>query len=108
MSEGKHTPGPWRVSTCNGNHVLKDNDNHKSKFHGTTIMVANCDYQQTSVGGSKQANARLIAAAPELLEAARAVLAWIEDHQDEQWRHDHEASAEMLRAALAKAEKGQP
>lgn len=41
--------------------------------------------------------------APEPLEACKAVLAWIESHSDENWRHDHAEAADMLRDAITKA-----
>jgi len=70
--EGKHTPGPWVIA-------------HKSNIRDGAIWAANeCVYvaqvynveRQTdaSRADERQANARLIAAAPELLEALEACL----------------------------------
>lgn len=63
-TEAKHIPGPWVV---NGDWV-----EHKEKLGSveTTTTIARCDY----VGpiGIRQANQRLIAVAPELLNIAKA------------------------------------
>ncbi len=56
MSGVKHTPGPWRTSG-----VYIDSD------HGT---VGHANFSDDLTAGSPAANARLIAAAPDLLEAA--------------------------------------
>ena len=56
----KHTPGPWMATLCHGNDsaLIKDAVGH---------AVAETAYQETTA--QENANARLIAAAPELLEA---------------------------------------
>ena len=51
-----HTPGPW---VTDRNHIITDKGDE----------IATASYQQS---GYVQANIRLIAAAPDLLEAARA------------------------------------
>ena len=59
MSETKHTPGPWKTSYTNLSVVIAENGAvvaRASKLNGLVNL---------------QANARLIAAAPELLEALR-------------------------------------
>lgn len=61
MNQPKHTPGPW--------HVL-DHPNREYFVYGPDgNLVANCDGWINHTLADKQANARLIAAAPELLEA---------------------------------------
>lgn len=68
MSEAKHTPGPWTVETSDHLGIIWIDDED-----GVDV----CDLYHTSRSGkciSKQnaeANACLIAAAPELLECAR-------------------------------------
>ena len=54
----KHTPGPWHVDGCNIN------------AGSTAYLVAN----QRATAHQLRANARLIAAAPELLEALTRLL----------------------------------
>lgn len=53
MSAAKHTPGPWRV------------DAHMNVMYRDGLVAFPC----ISGGFPQEANARLIAAAPELLEA---------------------------------------
>lgn len=61
MSAAKHTPGPWYVMEPTGCVVHDDGD-----VHG--LLVADLDPSWTVQGrGRMLANARLIAAAPELL-----------------------------------------
>ena len=60
MSNTKHTPGPWQV-------MMKDIVNADNSI---TVAVAHGPVgTQKEVGGEHEANARLIAAAPELLDA---------------------------------------
>jgi len=62
MSEAKHTAGPWR--TFNGTDVYPDDGDTAAMKH-----IADCS-MAGSIGGDEQnANARLIAAAPDLLDA---------------------------------------
>lgn len=63
----KHTKGPWSVDTDTGLDVIAT---HKdAELYYIVDVVA--DYDKTNIEGVKQrkANARLIAAAPEMLEA---------------------------------------
>lgn len=62
-----HTPGPWEA-------VLDTSVNHgsiKSPLHESLIAMVDCRYGKI---GEPEANARLIAAAPDLLEA----LEWVQ------------------------------
>ena len=64
MSE--HTKGPWRyepISTCG------------AVYHGSDYRMEVC--RVNGRDGEQQANARLIAAAPQLLEACEAYHAWM-------------------------------
>lgn len=88
MSEHKHTPGPW------GNHLVDD----------TVVVIPRRPLsQQISVLGQSEvaddedyANARLIAAAPELLEILQVIVA------DSRWVSG-EPLLSKARAAIAKA-----
>lgn len=77
MSGGKHTPGPWHVSG-------KATINHPVR--GWIASVSPVD---------RAANARLIAAAPELLEALERVSRWQGKLSYDDW--------EQVDAAIAKA-----
>ena len=82
----KHTPGPWIL------HMGFDETYTISDTGGCEIGHIYCE----SMGdGEHEANARLIAAAPELLEAAKAVAKWLGRDIDD-W--------DSLRTAIAKAE----
>lgn len=86
--DAKHTPGPWQV-------------NHGDQFQVCDAdgKVRGCSPIATMHGSAseKRANARLIAAAPELLEVAQLILA--EDLLD----FLPEEYVFRVRAAIAKA-----
>jgi len=71
----KHTPGPWRVgiNQHGGAHIVSD----EHGLIGETVGGGNCGLQLNE-GGKAQSlvNARLIAAAPDMLEALRNIDAW--------------------------------
>jgi|SRR6185369_10158918 len=82
----QHTPGPWAVNRS-GNRIMVD-----------TRMETIC--QANGV-----ANARLIAAAPELLEALQQVIAWnMTASTERDWTSYRLAMIEQVRAAIARAQ----
>lgn len=90
MSKMKHTPGPWFVSNGDLLRVARSNG-------GSPIVVAGVHKIGSRGGaclGDPLANARLIAAAPDLLEALKMV-SGVDLH--------HEVLA-AVDAAIAKAE----
>lgn len=94
--QGKHTPGPWAVNFPGSADIIAD-------FGGNDISVATIDgpKDQTHhlVHEEHQANARLIAAAPELLEACKKAL------KDNRMQADSSLEVEaILLAAISKAE----
>lgn len=94
MSAAQHTPGPWTsqagiIRTAGGAVAILPNG-----LYCVRSAARNAD--------ENQANARLIAAAPELLAGLEQVLHWIDCDCD---RSKH--SLEAARAAIAKA-KGRP
>ncbi len=102
----KHTPGPWRL--CASDPLMFG----AASGNGTEplgFVYGPSFPEQSDHGRTCLANARLIAAAPELLEAAQMVLAWYEAENDHKgttfWeRVEMCASSEgALRAAIAKA-----
>ena len=62
-----HTPGPWSV-LIEGSHCFIEDAN------GQTIARASHPFPFTTTDDERNANARLIAAAPELLDALRRAL----------------------------------
>jgi hypothetical protein len=94
----KHTPGPLQYAMIVGGttaFIMEDD--------GTT--VAEISTVENSTGHSQlEANVRLFAAAPDLLEALNRVMSWIDNWSpeftyDNEWPQDRDAT----RAAIAKA-----
>lgn len=88
--KGKHTPGPWEVSK-NGVYVV-------SRFAHFNICRIKSELHDDSITEISTANARLIAAAPDLLAALRDML-------NNFGGNDNETPfIVQARAAIAKAE----
>lgn len=106
MSETKHTPGPWVF--CWDKYGKESEIHGKSELNDAPICIVLHDDVTESGAEEQLANARLIAAAPELLEALKALIdnVGICICYDESER---ECKAwEMAEAAIAKAEGEQP
>ncbi len=94
----EHTPGPWRSTGFEyepeaGWFVREARD---SRY--LAIASVRCTYRETE---EIEANARLIAAAPELLEALERALIFIGNTEDE--FGDNLECGDIARAAIAKA-----
>ena len=100
MTEQKHTPGPWHTAGRPGNFV---NDIHEMNICRVNDTVSWQQGKSVSDGAwSGQANARLIAAAPELLVAAEAALTdWHSKPRNFERREPPYLA--QLRVAIAKA-----
>ena len=96
--EAKHTPGPW--SELTGTITGPDGDEIAEVVGGDGGR-----YLDDDANAECAANARLIAASPEMLEALRDTLAWMEDClMDRQQRGLPSREAyETVRTAIAKA-----
>jgi hypothetical protein len=97
--ETKHTPGPWKIH---------HNIGHKNELG---IIADNAPCIIAIMGNQKEwpkeaeANANLIAAAPELLEACKFFIELYDESQsnsDKSYAAD--SGAELISAAIAKAE----
>ena len=100
MSETKHTPGPWEVSW---DKYGKESEIHgKSELNDGPICIIPHDDVTESGAEEQLANARLIAAAPELLEALEGLAMKAGRHF---WR---DVVVTQARAAIAKAKGEQP
>jgi hypothetical protein len=100
MAEAKHTPGPWLFEPHNG-YGAKDPDGEPWPFGYISTAHPSPIFELSTplVFPHEElvANARLIAAAPDLLAACQAVLG--------EWRDGYGLDCiEQLRAAIAKAE----
>ena len=86
----QHTPGPWTVVAIDW------------------AETGNARFEIKGIRRTGMADARLIAAAPEMLAALQAVLAEIEGpnrpYSTDSWLPSH--LADQVRAAIAKAEGG--
>jgi hypothetical protein len=89
-----HTPAPWKIDAAHSSRVLLLND-AKGYAIGEIVDTRNPD------------NARLIAAAPDLLEALCTALPFVEDHEDSDiYKRGAVARAVAeIRAAIDKATK---
>lgn len=123
MKTCKHTSGDWGVATVNNG---SDDDEIVTIVNGCMVNVAAVfgagEYSEARPNGEKEphykvdseeaeANARLIAAAPELLEALAAMETWsgfVTDLMPENLRATWEEDIADARAAIAKATGEQP
>jgi len=114
--EEKHTKGPWKTSchreTWSPNRwTIREHEFHRYPYEGQLEREWGVYPPLGEVGPvalvAGEANARLIAAAPELLEAARLILAFGEQVR---FGEEIQVSAELIgairaaHAAIAKAE----
>lgn len=86
--ENKHTPGPWYAES---GHEQQNGQLYWQVTDGNDAIMQN---QFCWCHGSQEANARIIAAAPDLLEALDRAVAEFDSNTD--WRM-------VARAAIAKA-----
>ena|SRR5271154_2752933 len=97
-----HTPGPWRVgiNQRGGAHIVSD----EHGLIGETVGGGNCGLQLNE-GGKAQSlvNARLIAAAPDMLEALRDLYTECDAMQHEELDSDPTWGPLMRAAAAALA-----
>lgn len=77
MSEAKHTPGPWRIIKNKGSIISPQSVLHAKKF---PFEITGSDFRPCAVysdgklnRGTAKANAKLIAAAPDILVALIAM-----------------------------------
>ena len=103
MSE--HTPGPWTVENASDRMLwvgaLRVPDDERYGLH-TIITGIDIEDLTPEARAKKEANARLISAAPDLLAACEAVATWWEAHGIE-GDHRTDAFCTLARAAIAKA-----
>jgi hypothetical protein len=91
-----HTPGPWQTDQAEHDAPYQDIRIHAGK--GSICRVWIDDAPVHDYNAEQRANARLIAAAPELLEALKRLMGETTTMQDAL------EAAQQARAAIAKAE----
>jgi len=93
-----HTPGPWYAE--------------KKSCHSGHVAICHWDGEEWwevwspewVKGGGAEANARLIAAAPEMLEALKTVSVWADNPMD--YDEDYRDIQEMVMSVIRKADNG--
>lgn len=99
MSNTKHTPGPWKIIE-----VISDTASGPTPYPraiaGSVTVAELPERSPLCMMEEREANARLIAAAPELLAAALRVQSFMDDYVKEGYES---AMRRDLRAAIAKA-----
>lgn len=102
----QHTPGPWEIigtdRIYNGEIIAPPETRHGSR---NPVAIA-CDFNRYDRDEERKANAALIAAAPELLEAADNFLNFFERVSLIEVTSDLGESLVALREAVAKAKGG--
>lgn len=95
-----HTPGPWTLLDDQTFSTLGDKRVAGANKISPAIVFG-------GLGEETEANARLIAAAPELLEALKEVTDWLASQRDFELNNalpEEYAAVENARAVIAKAE----
>lgn len=100
MTKAKNTPGPWIVKqTSSGNPFVYEGATGKT-VAGVALVKKDCDREES------EANARLIAAAPELLAALERTADVLEYYNENKGPTRDSALCDLFaiaRAAIAKA-----
>ena len=117
----KHTPGPWTVWNGHSDVYAGPISSNTpggiiGKPHQRLVCVAICDEDEEITDREQRANARLIAAAPLLLEACKATVAADEasikeiqkEFPDYEPSPPNRAITDLLRTAIATAEGETP
>ena len=98
----KFTPGPWKITECLDLWV----ESVAEDENGATVAIAHCgDIHWLDYEAKQQvweANARLIAAAPDMLTALELCERLIDDEPDDNWMPVDEVM-KIVREAIVKA-----
>lgn len=103
----QHTPGRWYAESPE-----EDADDHRERwfwsvrYESEGPMLSAQIAQITSLNtGHEEANARLIAAAPEMLEALDLIARRLQDHIDDGYRPDQWTMEDLVRTARKAIDK---
>jgi hypothetical protein len=101
-----HTPGPWNIGPRNtitarglttyGRPIWGDGESIARVWNGTV------GEEMRNLGGRGEANACLIAAAPELAEELAYFVAWAEEHREQAKRAGERPCIDAHRVARAR------
>lgn len=106
----QHTPGPWTVQVWDYSHASPPRKELNVQSASNLLATVQCDFSGNNpyiiAKGEAEANAALIAAAPELLGAVRRLLecAGADDLSRAGLEPEDLAAIEQAEAAVAKAE----
>ena len=105
-----HTPGPWTAYVCKNGYVVKDSERSEAFIETKDRTLAEMDRlinDDEYTFEQFEANALLMAAAPEMLEALELASSWVEHCYDLMpSAHDKEEAILCLKTiskAIAKA-----
>lgn len=110
MADSKHTPGPWNAGRCPANdsrwRIYGSEWNGSEVYRYRTAVASTANWLSTDPAEEVEANAHLIAAAPELLEAAKRALPVMIDNLcgGEPYDPGDQEATWALADAIAKAE----
>lgn len=95
----KHTPGPWEVHINAAGEVWV----HEVDLSRGQMVICDIPGDMETIEGEQLCNADLIAAAPDLLAALKAILTaeWMVTHD---WGGDRDSVLVLAEAAIKKAE----
>ena len=97
----KHTPGPWELTTANADTYKSLNYGVKGPEINGSLDFTICDMCDDGYDDETQkANAHLIAAAPDLLEALENIVALSEGSDRLDWPEYIEAQKAIKKAKL--------
>ncbi len=102
----KHTQAPWNIMDLNNNPYIENNGYEICQFFRTAFL--NDDYSEDIEFENAKANARLIAAAPELLEFAENMSSYLKDiiadkNHPINWRNECEILLNNCNQAITKS-----
>ena len=108
-----YTPGPWRIGFEDGTGWMDDDDGAWIIGFEEEVVVVGGSHEGLKYGVPDEHNALLIAAAPELLEAAKRAYAYFELRAEEKAKQSGESDVDkcmepeglLLRDVLERAER---
>ncbi len=86
-----HTPGPWRIGFEDGTGMADEEGGAWIIGLDDEIVVAGGSHEGLKYGVPDEDNARLIAGAPDLLEAAKRAFVYLEIQAEKKWS-EHKAT----------------
>lgn len=101
----KHTPGPWRLNDPKDHTPELLNGDYRCIGAGVGYCMPDCPPGFSIVGALREADARLMVAAPDLLEVLKESLPFLRDHAEDmadfaaQWPADPDGPGAAAKAA---------